>query len=52
MFPDARYFDLLEADTFRELSARPGYMRQTLQPEQTLVVIDEVHSIPAADPSP
>jgi len=31
-FPDAAFYDLLEADTFRELSARPEYLRQTLSP--------------------
>jgi predicted AAA+ superfamily ATPase len=25
--PDAAFYDLLEADTFRELSARPEYLR-------------------------
>jgi len=45
-FPDARYFDLLEADTFRELSARPEYMRQTLPENARVVVIDEVQKLP------
>ncbi len=31
-FPDAAFYDLLEADTFRELSACPEYLRQTLNP--------------------
>jgi hypothetical protein len=31
-FGKAAFFDLLEADTFRELSARPEYMRQTVPP--------------------
>jgi len=35
-FPDAAYYDLLEADTFRELSARPEYLRQTLKAEQSI----------------
>jgi uncharacterized protein len=46
-FPDAAYYDLLEADTFRELSARPEYLRQTLKPEQSIVVVDEVQKLPA-----
>jgi predicted AAA+ superfamily ATPase len=46
-FPDAVFFDLLEADTFRELSARPEYMRQTLPPGTRLVVIDEVQKLPS-----
>lgn len=45
-FPEAVFFDLLEADTFRELSARPEYMRQTIPPGTTLVIIDEVQKLP------
>ena len=45
--PEAEYFDLLEADTFRELSARPEYMRQTLRPSSRIVVIDEVQKLPS-----
>jgi len=35
--PGAVLFDLLEADTFRELSARPEYMRQPcrLEPDSS-----------------
>ena len=33
-FPDAAVYDLLEADTFRELTARPEYLRQTLSPSR------------------
>jgi predicted AAA+ superfamily ATPase len=46
-FPDAAYYDLLEADTFRELSARPEYLRQTLKAERSVVVDDEVQKLPA-----
>ncbi|HXV61737.1 MAG TPA: AAA family ATPase [Vicinamibacteria bacterium] len=45
-FPDAIYVDLLEADTFRELSARPEYMRQTLPPSARIVIVDEVQKLP------
>jgi predicted AAA+ superfamily ATPase len=45
-FADAVFFDLLEADTFRELSPRPEYMRQTVTPGTRLVVIDEVQKLP------
>lgn len=31
-FPNAAFYDLLEADTFRERAARPEYLRQTLIP--------------------
>ena len=34
-FPAAAFYDLLEADTFREISARPEYLRQTLSPQTT-----------------
>jgi predicted AAA+ superfamily ATPase len=46
-FPGATYYDLLEADTFRELSARPEYMRQTLPPSSRIVVVDEIQKLPA-----
>jgi predicted AAA+ superfamily ATPase len=46
LFPEAAFFDLLEADTFRELSARPEYMRQTVPSGVKLVVIDEVQKLP------
>jgi len=46
-FPDARYVDLLEANTFRELSAYPESLRQSLTPADKLVVIDEVQKLPS-----
>ena len=45
-FPDARYIDLLEANTFRELSAYPETLRQSLAPREKLVIIDEVQKLP------
>lgn len=47
LFPDARYVDLLEANTFRELSAFPESLRQSLTPADRLVIIDEVQKLPA-----
>lgn len=47
LFPQARYFDLLEADTFRELSAASELIRQRLKPEDALVIIDEIQKLPA-----
>lgn len=44
--PQARFYDLLEADTFRELAARPEYLRQTLEPERRVVVVDEIQKLP------
>ncbi|MBM3789769.1 MAG: ATP-binding protein [Acidobacteria bacterium] len=46
-FPEARFVDLLEANTFRELSAYPETLRQSLQPTEKLIVIDEVQKLPA-----
>jgi predicted AAA+ superfamily ATPase len=46
-FPEAAVYDLLEADTFRELSLRPEFLRQTLEPSRRIVIIDEIQKIPA-----
>jgi predicted AAA+ superfamily ATPase len=46
-FPEAALYDLLEADTFRELTARPEYIRQTLDPRQPVLVVDEIQKFPA-----
>lgn len=46
-FPGAAFYALLEADTLRELSARPENLRQTLGPQQSLVVVDEIQKLPA-----
>lgn len=46
LFPRAKFYDLLEADTFRELSAAPELIRQRLQAEDTLVIIDEIQKLP------
>src|SRR5688572_16477722 len=46
-FPDAAVYDLLEADTFRELTARPEYIRQTLSPQQPFLIVDEIQKLPA-----
>ena len=46
-FPSARYVDLLEADTFRELSARPERLRQSLSPRQKILIVDEIQKLPS-----
>jgi len=46
-FPEAAVYDLLEADTYRELTARPDYLRQTLEPSRRVVIIDEIQKCPA-----
>ncbi len=45
-FPDAAFYDLLEADTFRQLSTHPEHLRQTLEPERRIVVVDEIQKCP------
>jgi len=45
-FPEARYIDLLEANTFRELSAYPETLRQSLRPGEKRIIIDEVQKLP------
>lgn len=46
-FPRARVFDLLAADTFRELSARPESLRQSLTPKDDIIVVDEIQKLPS-----
>jgi len=44
--PDVRYIDLLEGNTFRELSAYPETLRQSIKPEEKLIIIDEIQKLP------
>ena len=37
--------DLLEADTFRELSAHPEKLRQSLLPRQKILIVDEIQKL-------
>jgi len=46
-FPTAPFYNLLEADTFRELAARPELVRQRLSGREDLVVIDEIQRLPS-----
>lgn len=46
-FPGAKYVDLLAADTFRELSAAPERLRQSLSPSDKLVIVDEIQKLPS-----
>ena len=45
-FPEAAFYDLLEADTFRQLSTNPEHLRQTLDPGRRIVVVDEIQKCP------
>lgn len=48
LFPKARYYDLLNANTFRSLSRNPSLMREQLLmlPSGSVVIIDEVQKVP------
>ena len=46
-YPQARTFNLLEADVFRDFSSNPEFLRQRLLPSDRLVVIDEIQKLPA-----
>lgn len=48
LFPDARFYDLLESNTFERLQRNPSLLRQDLEmcDSGTLVIIDEVQSLP------
>jgi predicted AAA+ superfamily ATPase len=46
-FPSAPFYNLLEADTFRELSARPELIRLRLRGDEKLVIVDEIQKLPS-----
>ncbi len=46
-YPQARFYDLLESDTYRDLSNRPELLRLGRKPGEDLIVIDEIQRIPA-----
>lgn len=45
LLPDV-YYNLLEADTFRKLSASPELIRQSLRATDRLIAIDEIQKLP------
>lgn len=47
LFPESFYVNLLEANTFRLLSSKPESLRQSLKPNEKIVVIDEVQKLPS-----
>jgi predicted AAA+ superfamily ATPase len=47
LFPESFYVNLLEANTFRLLSSNPESLRQSLKPNEKIVVIDEVQKLPS-----
>jgi len=46
LFPEALYVDLLEAETFRELSTFPETLRQRISDRHHYIIIDEVQKLP------
>ena len=48
LFPEALFFDLLQPDVYREMSARPERLRELVlgSPQQATVVVDEVQRVP------
>ncbi|MGH9750337.1 MAG: ATP-binding protein [Candidatus Polarisedimenticolia bacterium] len=46
IFPQARLYDLLDSSVYLALSQRPGRIAEELQPQDRLVVIDEIQRLP------
>jgi len=46
-FPHARFYNLLDLRLFRQLSAHPEDLRQTLKEKDRLIIVDEVQKLPA-----
>lgn len=46
IFPTAKFYNLLDQRTFRQLSAYPEELRQTLNKTDRLVIVDEVQKLP------
>jgi predicted AAA+ superfamily ATPase len=46
-FPEAKYFNLLDQRLFRQLSAHPEDLAQTLTKKDKLIIVDEVQKLPS-----
>lgn len=46
-YPDAKFYNLLDQKLFRQFSAHPEDLRQSLSKTDRLVIIDEVQKLPA-----
>ncbi|MBL7663018.1 ATP-binding protein [bacterium] len=46
-FPTAKIYNLLEADTFRDLSQRPENIRKQLTKNDQLIIVDEIQKLPS-----
>lgn len=49
LFPDTRYYDLLNNEQYERLSRHPELLREDLQdmPADTLIIIDEIQKLPS-----
>jgi uncharacterized protein len=47
LYPAAVYSDLLEADTFSEISAAPELIRKRLTESDRMAIIDKIQKLPA-----
>ncbi len=45
-YQDAKYYNLLEVETFRALSQKPGLIKAELSPKDQLIIIDEIQKLP------
>ena len=45
-FPEATFYNLLESDVLRELSARPEMIRKRLTGSERIIIIDEIQRLP------
>lgn len=44
--PEAKYYNLHQADVFQELSSNPTFLRQQLTDTDKIVIIDEIQKLP------
>jgi len=47
ILPDAKFYNLLQADTFQELSSNPSLIREQLSDNDKIIVIDEIQKLPS-----
>ncbi len=46
LFPDCRYYDLLQTDTYLKLSRAPHRLREEITERDRIVIIDEIQKLP------
>ncbi len=47
LFPDCRTYNLLDSDVYLTLSRSPGRLREEFQPDNKLIIIDEIQKLPS-----